>query len=275
MKRLDIEGERLAQDALGKLGARVLEERIEYIAEPFERFEAEWAHPTSDLEHGAVLYLHGGSYTAGKLDYAKGFGGVLADAIKRDTLCIGYRLAPEDPFPAALDDAEEAYLRVIEKTDSKLTAIVGESAGGGLVFALLLRIRQKGHPMPGCVVAMSPWADLRCNNESYRTKADIDLCLFEDALKDSAELYSEGDTINPFVSPVLGDFTGCPPALIFVGTDELLLDDSIELSRVFERDVVPFELHVEEGMWHVYCIYGIPEAREAIRRMDEFIDEHC
>lgn len=274
MKRLDIEGERRAQDALGELGARALAERIEYVPEPFEEFEAEWAHPTSELEVGAVLYLHGGSYTAGSLSYAKGFGGVLADAIKKDTLCVAYRLAPEHPYPAAVDDAEEAYLRLLEREDPEKIAIIGESAGGGLTFALALRIKEKGHPMPACLVAMSPWADLRCTNESFETKKDIDPCLFGDALRDSAELYSGGDYENPEVSPVLGNFDGFPPCLIFVGTDELLMDDSLELGRALKEYGVPFELTVAEGMWHVYCIYGIPEAREAIQRIDAFLDEN-
>ncbi len=275
MKRIDIEGERKTQDALGELGSRALAERIEYVPELFDRFEAEWAHPVGEIEHGAILYLHGGSYTAGSLSYAKGFGGVLADTVRRDTLCIGYRLAPEHPFPAALDDAEEAYRRVLDIYSPDEVAIVGESAGGGLTFALALRIKEKGLPLPGCLVAMSPWADLRCNSESYETKADADPCLFADALRDSADLYSSSDLTNPEVSPVLGDFSKFPPSLIFVGTDEVLMNDSLELGRKLKECDIPFELVVAEGMWHVYCIYGVPEAKEALQQMSAFISKNC
>ena len=111
LKRLDILGERKTQDAFGELGSRVLSGKIEYVSEPFDNFEADWACPVKDAEQGAILYLHGGSYTAGSLGYAKGFGGVFADAVKKNTLCVAYRLAPEHPYPAAVDDALGHWLQ--------------------------------------------------------------------------------------------------------------------------------------------------------------------
>lgn len=276
MKNMDIEDERRAQDALGALGSRALKGKVEYLPELFVNFNAEWAKPLcGEFEPGAVLYLHGGSYTAGGLDYAKGFGGVLAETINRDTLCVDYRKAPEHAFPAALDDAEEAYMRVLESHEPEKVAIVGESAGGGLSFALALRIKEKGLPKPGCVVAMSPWTDLTCSLPSHETLADIDPSLFTEALKYSAQLYGGEDLKNPLVSPLYGDVAGLPPCLIFAGSHEVLLDDSLYMAKKLRDADVPFELHVAEGMWHAYVLYGVPESKRALTRIDEFIDEHC
>lgn len=117
---LDINLARKGQDALGELGAKALRQHVVYSAEPFDHFKADWALPLDGLEDGVILYLHGGSYTAGSLPYARSFGGVLANTTKHITLCIGYRLAPEHPFPAALDDALAAYRRITEIHRKKL-----------------------------------------------------------------------------------------------------------------------------------------------------------
>lgn len=273
MRSMDIEGARKGQDAIGELGARVLKDRVVYTPEPFDNFEAEWAYPLDGPAQGVILYLHGGAYTAGCLPYARGFGGVLADSTRRNTLCVGYRLAPEYPFPAALDDAVEAYLRIQEKYASQPIALVGESAGGGLCFALALRLKELGVEMPFCVVALSPWTDLTCTAESYKRLADEDPSLFEDSLKQSAAYYSGGDTENPLISPLFGDLSGLPGCLIFAGDKELLVDDSVHMAAALEEAGVPCELHVVEDMWHAYVLYGIPEAREALRRINVFLEE--
>lgn len=272
LKNMDIEAERKAQDALGVLGSKALADRVDYIPEPFENFEAEWAIPR-DKGECAVLYLHGGSYTAGCLPYARGFGGVLADATKRSTLCIGYRLAPEYPHPAALVDAEAAYRRVLENFPPDKIAVIGESAGGGLTFSLMLRIKQAGLPMPCRIVALSPWVDLTCSNLTYKTNVTLDPCLFEDALKYSASLYSKGDTANPFVSPLFGDLSGLPPTMIFAGSHELLLGDSIMMAEKLKSAGVNCSFFVEDGMWHVYVLFPIPEAKEALMKITRFLDD--
>lgn len=275
LKSLTIEGERMVQDALGALGTKALGRKVAFTDEPFDNFEAAWVKPNKDsFHHGAILYLHGGSYTAGTLAYSKGFGSVITQLTDIPALCVGYRLAPEFPFPCALDDALSAYKRMLEEYSPEDIAVVGESAGGGLVYALLLKIKEESLPMPSCAVAMSPWADLTCSNPSYKTNADVDPSLFEEALKFSANLYSLGDTSNPFVSPVFGDLKGLPPSLIFAGTYELLMDDSILLAGRLNAAGVPCESHIVPGMWHVFPLFNTPESKTAIKQMKKFMYAH-
>ncbi len=270
---MDIEQGRAAQDSLGELGAKALRAKVEYLPEEFDGFEAQWAVPRSGDRGGAILYLHGGSYTAGTLSYARGFGGILADACGRRTLCVGYRLAPENPFPAALDDAYEAYRRVLERCPPGRVAVVGESAGGGLVYALLLRIKREGSPMPACAVALSPWCDLTCSGQSYSDNEEVDPSLFRPALMKSAGYYGGDDLKNPLISPLFGDLSGLPDSLIFVGGDELLRSDAISMRDALTAHGCRCECRVEEGMWHVYVLFGIPEAKEALERINDFLGE--
>ena len=146
IKKGGIEASRKSQDNLGRWEAKVLEDKVDFRARPFSRFRAAWALPREARQTGAILYLHGGAYTAGTLEYARGFGGVLAHATHRSVLCAGYRLAPEHPFPAALEDALDAYLYLLSKMDARHILLAGESAGGGLCYSLALRLRELGHP---------------------------------------------------------------------------------------------------------------------------------
>lgn len=271
---LDLEAARKGQDLLGELGAKALRDHVVYSKEPFPQFEADWALPLEGPDSGVILYLHGGAYTAGTLAYARGFGGILAHRTRRITLCVGYRLAPEHPFPAALDDALAAYQRILETYPTQPIAIVGESAGGGLSFALALRIRERGLRAPVCIVALSPWTDLTCSNSSYQTNADVDPCLFEASLKQSAAFYAGDDLRNPLVSPVFGDVTGLAPTLIYAGSIELLLDDSVEMALRLDEAGGFSELHIVDDMWHAFVLYGTPEAKDALDRIEEFIGEH-
>lgn len=271
LKILDIETERKAQDAAGLLGEKVLAGRVEYRPEPFRNFSAEWAAPVNGAKR-AILYLHGGAYVAGSLPYAKGFGGILADLTGRDTLCVGYRLAPEHPFPAALDDALEAYRRVLAVYPPEDVAVIGESAGGGLVFCLMQALKQKKLPLPSALVALSPWADLTCCYPSYTTNAERDPSLFESWLRACAAHYAGADVKNPLVSPVYGDLCGLPPTLLFAGSYELLMDDTVVLANKLRAEGVRCEYHIADGMWHVYVLFGIPEARRALTRIRDFLN---
>lgn len=271
---LDIGLARKAQDLLGGLGAKALREHVVYTKEPFDCFEADWALPLNDLDEGIILYLHGGAYTAGSLAYARGFGGILANTTRHITLCIGYRLAPEHPYPAALDDALAAYRRILDIYPSQKIAIIGESAGGGLSFALALKIKEQNLPKPACIVAISPWTDLTCSNESFQTNAEADPFLFEESLKQSAMFYANGDYKNPYVSPVFGNLKGLAPSIIFVGSIELLLDDSIHIANRLDRAGCFNELHIVDNMWHAYTLFGTPEAQQSLERIKEFISEH-
>ena len=273
IKKGGIEASRKSQDNLGKWEAKALEDKVEFRARPFSRFRAAWAIPREARQTGAILYLHGGAYTAGTLEYARGFGGVLAHATHRSVLCAGYRLAPEHPFPAALEDALDAYLYLLSKMDAQHILLAGESAGGGLCYALALRLRELGHPLPAGIIALSPWTDLTCSSASYEENLRRDPTLYRDSLLESARCYGGMDLENPLISPVFGSFADFPPSLLFAGTYELLRDDAIRLADRLERAGSPCELHLAEGMWHVYVLFGVPEAREALARIETFAAE--
>ncbi|MEG1560501.1 MAG: alpha/beta hydrolase [Clostridia bacterium] len=273
LRNLDIEADRRGQDRLGELGTKAMEDKVSFLPASFPLFEAEWAIPLDPKPDSCILYLHGGGYTAGSLVYARAFGSTLADAMERKTLCIGYRLAPENPFPAALDDALTAYKYILETYSPDKISLVGESAGGGLCFCLALHIKKQGLPLPACIVALSPWTDLTLSGESYKRNADDDPSLFEDTLREYAGLYAGTDLKNPLVSPLFGDLFNMPRSLIYVGTHEILEDDSREMAKNLNSYGADCELHVVDGMWHVFVLFGIPEAKEALSRIRGFIDE--
>lgn len=265
---------RLAQDQLGKLGARALEHTVSFTQTAFEHFSACFAAPENlpESDERVILYLHGGAYTAGTLDYAMGFGGVLAHKTRCRTFCAAYRLAPEHPFPAALDDALTAY-RFLQHAGYKPEniAFVGESAGGGLIFCLALLLAQQGEPLPAALVAMSPWTDLTQTGASYVKNKRRDPTLNRRTLAESAIMYAKSNLGNPLVSPAFGSFTGFPPSLLFVGGNEILLDDAYMLNSRLINAGCESELIVAPGLWHVYPLFNIPEARAAIARIDAFL----
>lgn len=271
----DIQTMRVWQDRLGELGAAVLKGvRVSYTPEPFDNFEAEWAVKQGSKQNAAILYLHGGSYCCGTILYAKGFGGILAAATRIPTLCVGYRLAPEHPFPAALDDALEAYKRILQRVEPNRIAIAGESAGGGLTFALMLKLKELGLPLPSCAATLSPWVDLTCSLPAHERNKDKDPTLDTDALKKCGIGYGGENLRSAFVSPLFGDLTGLPPCMIIAGTDELLEDDSIEMTLKLRAAGVLCDSFVDEGLWHVYPLFNLPESKTAIRRMTTFIKKH-
>jgi len=211
---------------------------------------------------------------AGSLAYSKGFGGILAEKTGRPTLCVGYRLAPEHPFPAALEDAVEAYQRIRSIYPSQNIAIIGESAGGGLSFCLALKLKELPVRQPSCIVALSPWCDLTCTGDSFDELAGVDPMLFPESLRWSAQLYARGEEKNPLVSPVFGDLTGLAPSLVYVGSLEILIDDATRIATRCAECGVHCELHIADDMWHVYPLFPIPESKRALDRIEEFVSEY-
>ncbi len=272
LKRLDLKTMRKLQDALGLLGTTALAGSVSFEDEPFDEFDAAWAVPKDLRSEKAVLYLHGGAYTAGCLSYAKGFGGVLAEETGRRVLCAGYRLAPEYPYPTALEDALCAYRRMLESFRGENIFLIGESAGGGLCYCLCLKLKELGLPMPEGIVAMSPWTDLTLSR-AQDVEGALDPVLSVEGLKYSAEMYAKEHLHEPTVSPLYGDLSGLPASLIFAGSGEILLDDSVEMAARLKAQGSDCELHVEEGLWHAYVLYGIPEAKEALARIRAFVHE--
>lgn len=272
--KMSIETARGAQDKLGRLGRKMAGTRV--TAERGQLAGVETAfvranHP--DAGHRVLLYLHGGGYVAGNLDYALGFGSLLAERLRLDVYCAAYRLAPEHPFPAALEDAFAAYSHLLELgyAPEEIT-LIGESAGGGLVFCLALLLKEKGMPQPCSLVAISPWTDLAMRGASYRDNQRCDPSLNIQQLHEYAACYAaSADLENPLISPLYGDLSGLPRSLIIVGGDELLLDDARMMHERLRAAGCAAELLAEDYMWHVYVLYGTPEADQAMSRIAAFL----
>ncbi len=271
--RLTIPAARAGQDALGELGARANRGRLNFTYVPFEDFQTCFIQVKRHLHPSRIiLYLHGGGYTAGSLSYAKGFGSILAVSTHQKVFCVAYRLAPEDPFPAALEDACAAYQHLLsEGWEPQSISLAGESAGGGLIFALCLYLRQKGLPLPGRLVALSPWTDLTCSGDSYTENEKEDPTLSLEPLRYYAGLYAGENLTDPLVSPLYGELSGLPPTLIIAGGAELLRDDAVHMAERLVAAQSPCRLHVEPGMWHVYPLYSSPDAKKAIHQIRDFL----
>jgi acetyl esterase/lipase len=273
LNRLSIPTARAFQDALGELGTKLVAGRVTFEPVPTDGFEGCFALPVDENDRRQViLYLHGGAYVAGNMKYARGFAGILADKLQKRVLSVVYRLAPEHPFPAALEDALAAYQYLLaEGWEARQISFIGESAGGGLIFCLCLRLKQLGLPLPGALVGISPWTDLTFSGASYLANASKDPSLAVDVLRNHAAIYAGGKEQDPLVSPVFGDLTGMPPSLILAGGDELLLSDAEKLAERLMDSGCRCELIVEDGLWHVYVLFSIPEARAALDKIACFL----
>ncbi len=222
-----------------------------------------------------VVYLHGGGYCIGSLDTHRAMLTHLAAATDGRVLAIDYRLAPEHPHPAALEDALAAYRHVLASGVAPgRVVIAGDSAGGGLTLATLVALRDAGDPLPAAGVCLSPWADLTQSGTTITTKADVDPMVREADLDRWADAYRAGAPADaPAISPLFADLDGLPPLHVEVGTAEVLLDDARRVAAGARDAAVPITLHEAEGMIHVWHFFaGIaPEADEAIERVAEFI----
>lgn len=239
---------------------------------------ADWLEP-DDAEPGrAILYLHGGAYTIGSPTTHRGLAGRIACAGRARLLLIDYRLAPEHPFPAALDDALAAYAWLLDKGFApEHLAIGGDSAGGGLTLAAALRLRDSGGPLPAALFLLSPWTDLTFSGDSIKSRAGRDPLLQINAEDWRVQDYT-GDQppTHPYISPLFADHRGLPPTFIQVGSEEILYDDSSRLEAKLTAAGVRNQFEVWDGMWHVFQAFVpyIPEAQEAIERIGAFIEKH-
>ncbi len=223
-----------------------------------------------------VLYFHGGGYVMGTAALYRDFLWRIAAASRAQVLYFDYRLAPEHPFPAALDDAAAVYRWLIGRFDPRRVAFAGDSAGGGLLFATLLRLRDQGLAFPCATAAMSPWTDLTLSGPSLQTNSAADPMLSPENLPELVRYYGAGaDPRNPCISPLYGDLAGFPPALIQAGSDEILRDDAVRMAEKLRAAGCEVELDVWERMPHVWQLYArvLPEGRRAIARIGTFLQE--
>ncbi len=223
---------------------------------------------------GTVLYLHGGAYVSGSLVSHRGLVARLALASKTTAHALDYRLAPEHPFPAGLEDAVAAF-RELDAAGAGPIAVAGDSAGGGLVLATLMALRDEGGTQPVAGVALSPWADLTQSGASYETRGDDDPLLTREGLTEGAELYLGGaDATDPLASPLLGDLSGLPPVMIEVGDGEVLLDDARGVAERITAAGGEAELEVWPEMLHVFQAFPadlVPEADQSLERVGRFL----
>lgn len=228
-----------------------------------------------------LLYLHGGGYVSGAGANYLPFAADISAAAGCAVLLPDYRLAPEAPFPAALDDCIRAHRWMTASGPSgsaaaKATFVAGDSAGGGLTLATLLALRDRAEALPNGAIAMSAFADLTLASESIRTQAENELYMHPDCLPEFVKCYvGDQDARHPLVSPVFADYTGVPPLLIQVGGYEVIRDDSIRVAEKARADGVRVHLEVWPGQVHVFQIRGLPESRQAIDHIGAFVRSLC
>lgn len=238
---------------------------------------AEWAIPDKADPGRTLLYFHGGGYVIGSPASHRHLTGRLAMAARACVLSVDYRLAPEYPFPAAVEDGLQSYRWVLDQgTDPQNLALGGDSAGGGLALATLLRAKAEGLAMPAAAIALSPWTDLTCDSPAYESRKDADPMIGKSGIVEMANLYLNGaDPRDPLASPLFADLTGLPPLLIQVGNDEVLLDDARGIERRARAAGVDARLEVWDRMFHVWQAFYqmLPEGEDALDRLGAFLTE--
>jgi acetyl esterase/lipase len=239
---------------------------------------AEWIVAPGAADDRVVLYLHGGGYVIGSVNTHRDMISRLSRAAGARALALNYRLAPENPFPAAVEDSAAAYRWLLSRgTKPARMVIAGDSAGGGLTVAALVALRDAGDPLPAAGVCLSPWTDLEGIGESMTTKAAVDPLVQKEGLLQMAKLYLGGkDPHTPLAAPLYADLRRLPPLLIQVGERETLLDDSTRVAERAKAAGVPVSLEVWDGMIHVWQMFAsmLPEGQQAIERIGQFIREH-
>ena len=270
-----VEEQRAGMEALA--GSFPLPEGAQQRAETIAGVPCEWQSVDGAKDDAVLLYFHGGGYVIGSVNTHRGLVSGFSGASGITGLSVDYRLAPEHPFPAAVEDAVAVYHALLEQgRDPAKIAIGGDSAGGGLSLALLLAARERGLPQPACAALLSPWSDLRIVAKAYESRKESDPMVRKDGISAMAAHYlGETDPSNPLASPVLADLSGLAPMIIHVGDREVLLDDSVDLAARAQEAGVDVTLKVWPDMIHVFQAFYpmVEEARQSIAEMGAFIAE--
>lgn len=288
VENADIEKHRQSQDHFGALlgnSRDVLIEEVEIknLMQGSEEQESrvihgEWTYVNrAHMKKYIILYCHGGGYSTGSCVYARTLTTKLATSTSMDVLSFDYRLAPENPYPAATEDAMQVWNHLmLLGYGARDIILAGDSAGGNLALSLMLRLKQENRLLPRGAVLMSPWTDLTSSGKSHISKASIDPVLNADYLQEMITNYAPGqDLTNPLISPLFGNFEGFPPVYIQVGSNEILLDDSNMLYKKLLKANVSVKLDLFKGMWHVFQMSPFKTAYEAMDKNAEFIYDIC
>ncbi len=270
----DLEKQRRSQEALGSMAAAM----GGLVWEPFELAGMDAAWMRLERPHKrrrVILYCHGGGYTSGGLGFSKVLASKLTRATGLDVLAFDYRLAPEHPYPAAVEDAQAAWDHLMRLGfGARDVVLAGDSAGGNMALVLCLRLRAEGRMLPGALLLMSPWTDMTCSGESLTERADIDPVLTPEYIYAVREAYAGGlDPAQPELSPLLADLAGLPPTLIQVGTHEILFSDAERLAERMKAAGTECRLEVWEGMWHDFQMYPSKSASQAMQNAAHFLIE--
>lgn len=276
-ERADVHNIPKARGGLERLAARGENYLPGILYEPIQigQMQCEWLIPAPDSDK-VLLYFHGGGYAAGSINTHRG---LVSDLVRQSgirALIIDYRLAPENKFPAPLEDAQQAYDWLIgQGYRHSDIAFGGDSAGGGLCIGSLLRLKEQGRSLPACAICLSPWLDLSGSGESFQSKYHIEPMIKPEGLEVWAKNYMDHLPLDhPLASPVFyEDLSGLPPVCIQVGEEEVLLDDSLRFhakataaGSAVKMEVYPKQFHVFQAFWKY-----LPEARRANRKLAEFL----
>lgn len=272
----DVETQRQYQNSMAPLFGGSKDVAVEECE--IEGIHSEWSVVNRPhMKKYIILYCHGGGYMTGSSLYARTITSKLADSTSMDVLSFDYRLAPEHPFPAALEDALKIWDHLmLTGYGARDIIVAGDSAGGNLALTLVHKLKQQERLLPRGLVLLSPWTDLTASGKTHQTKADIDPILNARYLEEVTEAYAGGqDLSDPLISPLFGDFTGFPPAYIQVGGNEILLSDSTRLHKKMLKADVSAHLEIFRGMWHVFQMSRFKRAYDAIEQCAEFIYDIC
>lgn len=240
---------------------------------------SEWVYGNNVSQDRIVIYFHGGGYNWGSCNTHRDLAARLSVASNARVLLVDYRLAPENPFPAAVEDAMSTYCWLLDDQgiDANNIVIAGDSAGGGLTLAAAVSIRDKNLPLPAALVCLSPWADLEMSSDTMTNNAGVDPMLTRKALVFWAKNYIDNDqATNPLISPVHANLNDLPPLLIQAGENEVLLGDAILIDKNAKSAGVDVTLDIWPDMFHVWQAMSrlVPEGQEAINKLGLFIDKH-
>lgn len=269
--------ERIALEA--QVASYILPADIEYQVVEIGSLKAAWTSLAGSDNELVTLYLHGGAYVVCSMLSYRPQQVQVTRAIGARILLPDYRLAPEHPFPAALEDARTAYCWLLsQKIRPERIVVMGDSAGGGLALALLVALRDMDLPLPAAAVCLSPWFDLTCSGASLLKRARADLITDPQKLRQAAAAYLGGaDPRSPLASPLYADLRGLPPLLLQIGTDDVLLDDSLRLAERARASGLSVELEVWQHMYHVWQMAGrrLPEAGQAMQHIRDFMQRRA